>query len=170
MSEDTPHDRDILQARCGDGEELPEQIHQAVQLQDHPGHGPPAQHQRHPAEEGDDAAETVLAGEEAQGAGGADSEGQAREEEDVAQGQQRRVKEEEDAKEEECEAQEHEACPYFGVVGYHVRFVVCSFCFCWGLMLLFYLSPKTHSKISGLPHWAGGCPSGFIAWLPRRAF
>jgi len=107
MSKHTSHDWNIPQTRRGNGEELPKQINQTINLHDHAHHGPSKKNQCHTAEEGDDAANAILARKKSHRTRCADGESEAREEENVTEGEEGGVEEEEDAEEEEGEAQEH---------------------------------------------------------------
>lgn len=116
--------RRILHAGSRYREELAKQIHKSVQLKHHPKDGPSAHDEEYTTEEGGDAPDPILAREESDRPRNANGEGKAREEEEVTEGKEGGIEEEEYSQEQKDAAQEEQARPYFGVVGYHV--FVCS--------------------------------------------
>ena len=116
--------RHILHAGSRYREELAKQVHKSVQLEHHPKDGPSAHDEEYAAEEGGDAPDAILAREESDRPRNANGEGKAREEEEVTEGKEGGIEEEQYSQEQKDAAQEEQARPYFGVVGYHI--FVCS--------------------------------------------
>lgn len=75
-AEHVPNDGRVLHALRRNRKELAEQIHNAVELQNHPQDGPPEHDQDDATEEADNPAEPVFAGKESDGPGKADCEGE----------------------------------------------------------------------------------------------
>lgn len=123
LEHDANHRR-ILHAGSRYREELAKQIHKSVQLEHHPKDGPSAHDEEYATEEGGDAPDAILAREESDRPRNANGEGKAREEEEVTEGKEGGIEEEQYSQEQKDAAQEEQARPYFGVVGYHV--FVCS--------------------------------------------
>ena len=111
--------RHILHAGSRYREELAKQVHKSVQLEHHPKDGPSAHDEEYATEEGGDAPDAILAREESDRPRNANGEGKAREEEEVTEGKEGGIEEEQYSQEQKDAAQEEQARPYFGVVGYH---------------------------------------------------
>ena len=124
LLEHDTNDRRILHAGSRYREELAEQVHKSVQLEHHPKDGPSAHDEEYATEEGGDAPDAILAREESDRPRNANGEGKAREEEEVTEGKEGGIEKEQYSQEQKDAAQEEQARPYFGVVGYHI--FVCS--------------------------------------------
>jgi hypothetical protein len=127
-AEQLTNDGGVFHALCGNGEELAKQIHEAVELCQHPEYGPPNKDKEDATEEGNDALDAIGAGEEAQSPRHSDGQGEAGEEEDVAQGEHGGIKQKQTAEEQKYAPQDHEARADFCIVADHGY--CCTTCCC----------------------------------------